>query len=686
MTLKKLVSPTDAIADIAAVFGSANSCTIEVREERAFEEGKFLPLGEIRIFPQEGGALEQCSAVRYGAFEWRTPDAQSTKKTLTRSVSQEQGADSKRDDRLRRVMSVFGAIPARLGLSHPVFDPYALAAMPFGRPTTVVSDTSGILQGGLTFVAAHLYPQARVKIPAIVHMEIVNQTDRFLKLRRASRVRPWEILWAHLNSQGGHRVLLNLEMRSDIELERTFLLGDPLRDAFREERGTELSHLNISVSVKSYVDRLVLEAARQHQSRAASGHSVLLLTADQGLARMSLAEGIHPLYFRPVGTDAFLGQCFTGATLGPFSGTLRTVSVAEVLWELATVFGQAKLRSSDGARSLTVHAIGEELPWVPYHTRDDLLWTEIAGEAVPERQTPRGGTAGRAPGGSSEERRERTRSRESSPRRPTVGRQGSRVRMPLYKMSLARLFALVDTLESMQELPVSAVREALGIRSPRALKDYQRFLESGSAVSTSEDRWVASEGLAELAIALRTADPDEVRRSLRRFPSFSGLEKLLCQHSIGVPVALEAFGRARSTFVALAEVTGLGATVFGSGFFATPSLPVEEDFARMAVSSYERLEKGTGWVSTGRWLEELIMAEGIHPTVSRVRLQLASERGLLSRATEGSTTQTDFDRHSLRVLDVRDGRPFVRTEHLYRGDFLIPGKASSSLRIGQVAS
>ena len=118
--------------------------------------------------------------------------------------------------------------------------------MPFRRPTTVVSDTSGVLQGGLSFVSRYLYPAARVKVPAIVHTEVVNLADRFLSIRRAQRSAPYELLLAHLNSQAGQRVLLQLELHSDVELERTLLFGDPLRNAFTQEKGA-LQELNLSV-------------------------------------------------------------------------------------------------------------------------------------------------------------------------------------------------------------------------------------------------------------------------------------------------------------------------------------------------------------------------------------------------------------------------------------------------------
>ena len=247
------------------------------------------------------------------------------------------------------------------GLQHPKFDPQSLEGMPFRRSTTLVADTSGAVQGGLDFVARHLHPVARVKVPAIVQMEIVNFAHRFLSGRHEKKTRSADLLIEHLLSQGGQRVLLRLELQADIEVERTFLLGDPLRSAFQSDRDPELSDLNLSVSIQAYIDRLILESARQHQAQANLGHKVQLLTSDQGLARMALAEGIVPLFFISVAAKDFFGRRLTGTTLDPFTGTLLETSIASLLWELATAFGSARLGTSDDSHSLTVSAIGEGL-------------------------------------------------------------------------------------------------------------------------------------------------------------------------------------------------------------------------------------------------------------------------------------------------------------------------------------
>ncbi len=270
-------------------------------------------------------------------------------------------AHPEKSPKIRRALDAIAAIPLRIGLQHPQFDPNALENMPFRKSTTVVVDTSGAMQGGLDFVAKYLHPAARVKIPAIVQMEIINFAERFLSNRRAAKTRHADILIDHLMSQGGQRVLLRLELQAETEIERTFLLGDPIRSAFQKEEEPELRELNLSVPIRSYVDRLVIESARQHQAHANPGHRVQLLTSDQGLARMALSEGIAPLYFNAVSADRVFGRVLTGNILDPFTGRMREHPISSLLWEISTAFGNVRLKSPDGAIALTVTAIGEAM-------------------------------------------------------------------------------------------------------------------------------------------------------------------------------------------------------------------------------------------------------------------------------------------------------------------------------------
>ena len=683
MTSTTLTPPHGAVDALARLFIDHPSCVVSVREDRAFSASDFLSLGSIELFPQGKDFQDYTKALRQGHFEWRTPNLADVTAAIASLLSitapEASNATPRATDKVRRILDSIGAVPVRLGLSHPIFDPHALEAMPFRRPTTVVSDTSGVLQGGLSFVSRYLYPTARVRVPAIVQMEIVNLADRFLSIRRAPKPKRLELLRTHLNSQAGQRVLLQLELHSDVELERTFLLGDPLRGAFKYDEDHDLKELNLSVPFRSYVDRLILETARRHQSQVAVGHPVTILTSDQGLARMALAEGMRPLYFRATTAGALFGRRLTGTNFHPFSGALSLTSVSDVLWELATIFGSARLGPADGEQYVTVLAIGDDLTWAPYHSQADLLWLELPvthGDVVPRSLTPRVPRAEAPTGGA--------RRPQESPPTHRRGRDTARTATPSlgrYKYSVARLVRLVDRLDTHQELRIGDVMEILAVRTPSGLEDYRRFLESGHAIIVNKETWRTARPLSRMATALREVDVADLRAALRAFPSYEALEGVLRNQKIGAAVDATFFGRANATFTALAEITELGAHTPDAGLFVTPTVPDGDTFAEIATAAYERLQNDGGWVATGRWLETLIVKDGIHPNRARMGFQAAGAAGVIRGLTEGSTTETQYDRHTVKVLDIKEGVPFVKTEYLYRGDFLLPGKSSSSLRI-----
>jgi hypothetical protein len=117
------------------------------------------------------------------------------------------------------------------------------------------------------------------------------------------------------------------------------------------------------------------------------------------------------------------------------------------------------------------------------------------------------------------------------------------------------------------------------------------------------------------------------------------------------------------------------------GFFATPFRPNAASFAPIAIARFQELAQGERLVATGAWLESLVRNDGIHPELSRALLNEASALGLLLRSTEGSTTELRYSGHVIQVLRTNEGRATVSIVHLYRGDYLIPGSSSSSLRI-----
>ena len=670
-----LMSPGEAAPEIAGMFADGAPCRIAAREDRAFKDG-WLSLGEISL--QSSDSLEDpvtpVALVRNGAFEWRLPDVRDARNDLSELL----GMTEEKDEGSRsvsRALDVIASTGVRAGLLHPVFDPMSLEEMPFRRSTTVVSDTSGALQGSLDFVVRHL-PIARIKIPAIVQMEFVNFTHRFFSLRRKHKdQRRIHELIEHLKSQGGQRTLLRLELQADTEIERTYLLGDPLRSAFQPDRDQTLSGLNLSVSVKAYVDRLILEAARHHQAQSGPNHAVRLLTGDQGLARMALAEGVTPLYFRAVRADDFFGQRLTGQTFDPFTGHIRRTSLALVLWELATAFGSSCLTSGNG-RSFTVSALGEGMSWSPYHSANDLLWCEQApasttGESSsPVRERTRTGRSGGA--SVSQE--------ETADTSGDVHHAARKVSFQVF--NVGRLLRLICALDDEQEMSELRVMELLGARSPRGGGEYRLFLSSANLVSVTNGNWKAESPIQPLSAALRNERVEELRDALLKVPSFSAFAMQIEQSGVGRALDLPGIvARGANTYRMLGEITLLCALVRTEGLYPTPAAPDAATFAQIALNRFSELNRGERLVATGAWLESLIRKDGIHPEIARRRLDEASKKGLLRRSTEGSTTQIRFDAHVVHVLRTDAGMPVVTPVHLYRGDYLIPGKGSTSLRI-----
>lgn len=662
----KLMSRQEAEVEIAAL--TATSCDVAVMEEYAFVgmgeqepavEDKWLQLGSIclKLAPQPGGERvdeehQRALLAGDGAFEWLLPSASDAKGALADLLGE-------RDDAaVGRALDAAAAIGVRAGLLNPVFGAEGIEDMPFRRTTTVVSDTSGVLQGGLNFIARHV-PKARLKVPVIVQMEIRESSNRFLEIRRKSggaskKKRATRHLMEHMGSQGGERVLLRLEFQDDVEVERTYLHGDPLRGAFKLDRDRTVSDLQLSIPLVSYADRLILEAARQHQAQSEPGHAVRLLTGDQGQARMALAEGVKPLYLRTTRADEVFGQRLTGRPLDPFTGEPRPVPLASLLWELATAFGTARLSSDAG--TCTVSALGENLPWSPYHSMDDLLWCDI------ERK-------GASPFGP--DRKATVRPRPAA--EPAGGPRYQRI-------NVNHLLTLICVLNDRQVMDGAEVNELLELTS-RSTSHYRRFLVSAGHIEVDGYRWHATERLEATSVAARNEDALAVLAGLRHAPSVHAIVERVERVGKGEPLDLSDLGRPERAYLMLAEITLLCASVGNDGVYPTLNRPAAEDFSMLALARFRELAGAEKIVPTGLWLERLIQQDGIHPEVAKELLEQASKDGLLRRSTEGSTTQTRYDDHVVHALRVEDGKPWAKPIRLYRGDYLIPGKASVSLRL-----
>ena len=677
----RLGAPRDAEVLVAQAFGISATCTLDARDDVAFKEASWLNLGRITLFPSAREHDHVLASVRRGEFEWETPDLDTASTKLMEALVGVRSSSTSDTAKINRLLDAIATIVVRVGLVHPRFDPHAIGEMPYRRATSIVADTSGLLQGALDFVARYLYPAARVKVPAIVQMEVVNFAHRFFSGRRSERIKGADLLLDHLKSQGGQRVLLRLELQSDVEIERTFLLGDPLREAFQADKDPELKNLNLSTAVPAYCDRLILEAARHHQAQASPGHRVQLLTSDQALARMALAEGIYPLHFRSVAALDFFGQRLTGATLHPFNGRLHSLPLTAVLWEIATAFGNVRLTTPDGNQFVEITATGEGLSWSPYQSRSDLLWIRSKGlESTKPYKPPAPVTPSSAVSGQSvvvpEELGRRTGSSDA-----TAERAQRESPAGWCKFSVPGMIALMDRLEDRRAMSEAEVFESLGVTRKSSADEYRRFLASGGLIEIANQRWEASPSLQKLVVALRQLDVQTACDCLLQVPTFSAFVDSLRSSETGKPWDARSIGRAGSTYMTLGEILQIGASIHGEGYYITPTNPTAEEFSPIALRKFRELAKGDDLISVGGWLEALIRDEGIHPEVTRRLLSEASGRGLIERSTEGSTTDTRHDNHELAVLRIRDGQPTIERVRLYRGDYLIPGKSSTSLRI-----
>lgn len=714
MTRFELHSPEDAVREIAKVFKNGllrpdGNLVISCRDEGAFVDNTWLPLGYIRLAPiaqlttidRPIDELVIGNLIRLGAFEWSTPTIEAAKTELSRALGVK---DADQPFELEPVLADVSSIAVRVGLSRPSFDPAALEDMPYMRPTTIVADTSGVLQGGLDFVATFLHPTARVKVPSIVNMELTGAAENFFILRRARKkdraLRRRRELAEHLKSQGGQRALLRLELQENTEIERTFLLGDPLREAFATDNDGDVSGLNISRPIRAYADRLILEAARHHQAQTGPTHEVRLLTGDQGLARMALAEGIAPLYFSATKANRLFGSILTGRTLHPFTGKVQSISLATILWELATAFGAARIEDDSGGGNFTVCALGKDMSWSPYHSLDDLLWCSTVvpiERRAASRQISEENDSTKSEKDDRREVPERTAeavqsavavddtATENSATR-TVVPVARESKVAYLRFDVGKLFRLICALDDLQEMREDDVVKNLSVKGRQGTDEYRRFLLSAGLLQIEDGVWKSDVGIARLSGALRNGRSEEVHECLLMAPSYQAFVSRVVELEIGQVLDEKYFGRGINAYRVLGEIGCICAQVRGEGIYATSNEPAVSAFASLARKRFAELEGGDGLVSTGAWLEALVRQDGVHPEIARRRLDQASEHKLIRRSTEGSTTQIRNDDHVLYVLRVSAGLPRVEKVHLYRGDFLIPGKASVSLRIREAQS
>ncbi|MEN8214982.1 MAG: hypothetical protein ABFS56_01100 [Pseudomonadota bacterium] len=291
-------------------------------------------------------------------------------------------------------------------------------------------------------------------------------------------------------------------------------------------------------------------------------------------------------------------------------------------------------------------AIGEGRTWNPYHAKDDLLWV----------------------------RWEPSNTFSSDKPSMTLGSAS--------KFSVSSMLSFIGIFQEKNRLTDEEGMSILGMKNADYYAKYRNFLLAGNFLEQRKQFFIKTEQLEQLWEALKNGENSLIRKLLccvQTFAEFIGNLK------VGYPLTSKAISAvshsAFPTYCALAEISCAGLYLSGEGICATSFYPELKAFSEIAVKSYQTLAKGEKYILTGLWLETLAKEYGIHPIIARNRLNEAQKAGLLERYTEGSTPETQFEKHTMHYLTVDNGVPVIQKVKLYRGDFVIPDRASVSIRI-----
>ena len=705
MTSPALVSRRDAPEAIATALSSASGLAdsqlrLEVQEDKCFPDS-WLCIGRIVTYPEPKDADPQqqepvnlvARAFRFGYFEWQIPKKDKLCDKVVKFLESGKALTDRQKHKVDEAIKEIAHMAIRCGIAYPALDPLAISSMPYSRPVSVVVDTSAIIQGGLDFVARHLAPQARIKVPAIVHMEILNLVDRYFSQRNRGNPSP-SMLFDHVMSQGAHRALLRLAIDPRIEVERSSLGSDPLRGVVQPDSDPEDKSLGLQVVQRSFTDRLILETAIQHRDAVMPDHDVMLLTSDQGLARMALAEGIQPIFCDANASNEIFGSTLTGVVFVPFlrdATRLSYCSLPDILWEAATSFGSARLIGNQTGVSYTVSAMQSSVPWKLHHSVEDLLWAEVnhesAGPGKSHNDTRQSSSDGIADQTSrADSTALSTTSRQARAGSPVKRARSRKKGKGTYAFRLSSMLDLLEALSVSDALSDEEAMTCVKVKSRSGYGEYYNFLVAGGFATKGRGQLLKEPELDSLLAHLRIPNHVDLSQSLQRVPSFSSfvdkLQLTVPLKQTDAKLRQDAF----RTYAGLAELACIGMRIHGRGVYATPNNPTPAEFVKPAMSAFSVVRKGERFALTGAWLEYLAMEHGIHPIHVRQRLAEAHQAGYVQRFFEGSTPETRFQARSIACLESNQDGLALRMTNLYFGDFLLPGRASVSIRLSAGAS
>ena len=675
----RLLSKEDADVRLAETFSSCLSSNrlmlrLQICDDRCLKS--WVGIGDLTVYPENTATSLfpptdidiVTAAFRYGFFEWMLPCRKTIVASFTKQIANsEQITKSARrdslDNTIREIAKAVVHVAWRCGFGSPVFDAGAfsyLSQLVPGQPVTVVADTNAVLQGALDFVMRQSTPNIEIKIPAIVHMEIVNFVDRYFGQRRANR-KTARMLRDHVNKSGQH-VLLRLHLDDSRSIVRTSLGSDPLRGIVQASSDAEDKNLNLQHVQRSFADRLILETAIQQLTAANVHHRVMLLTADQGLARMTLAEGAEPLFYDSNSAVDVFNSTLCGVGVSPFTysgnqNRLYTISMSTLLWEYAATFGRARLYDPDSDIAFEVSSFGSR--WHPYHALNKLMWV---------KSSTRQSTAQEAT------RYHRRKTDHSADERPKHHLTGS------FKFSVNAMLKLMIGLRTASSMSYEEGMAIVRV-GDKTFSEYRRFLVAGHFALRSGDALEKTAALDAFLEAIRRKSYGDIYAHLKKVPSFADFANALKPFAPLTDGQKKIRSGAFPTYCTLVELCAAGVRLGQEGIYATPIRPTARDFARLAVDAYRQTRGGDDYTLTGAWLEHLIRVDGIHPVRARCCLDEAHRKGYLRRFFEGSTPEMRHGNKNVAVLQNGGTGPMIRIVNLYHGDFLMPGRATVSLRV-----
>ncbi|RCJ38116.1 hypothetical protein A6769_10220 [Nostoc punctiforme NIES-2108] len=675
----KLLSKEDALKFIAQIGKNGEPFEISLGEDICFGRDKWVSVGTITLqpgskYPENETIYDEYCAARFGGFEWQLLSSEKLNGNITKALDNLHTKDSIQVQKAFR--EGLQDVLRRTLLLLPIFDVETISKIPLHKPITVVTDTSAVHQGGLDFLCRFLTPWVRIKVPAIVHMEILTQVDNYLsKIRwnnenkNKTKNNP-ATLRQHLLSQGGQRTLLRLELHSDAEIERGDLGADPLRGIVTPSSDSEDKALGLQNVTRSFADRLILETARRFQTLVRPDHPLALLTSDQGLARMTLAEGMDVFFFESRSVPKFDSRKLTGSLFHPFSQEIYTVPLTDVLWELAVSFGCLRLQNYNTNDSLELWGIPSgEYTWQPLHVKDDLLWGNF-----------NSGTSSATTDNTSIAL---STDIESQDQTDAVSSQNIEAIAKTYAFSPDQMFLLMKLLVDKGELTNQEAQEKLGLTHQSRYSLYKNFLHSGKFVELNDNKIICTELLKLLWESILNEDYIKILYYLKKIPSFDAICNYVNQNRSVEYSTLPISNKAKPTYIKLGEAACSWLNIQNQKIVATDNIPNLLDFANLAVEIYKliRSQEDTEWILTGRWLEELAIKYAVHPILARKLVKEAQEQNLVNVYAEGSTPDTRFEQHDLWIIKTSDRLPQLEKVYLYHGDFIIPGTSAVRIKL-----